>query len=215
MNERATDDKVGGKRQRSSMERPERQLCPESVDLMERMWVHDPVERPIADDDVAELEILNLLPPPPRVLPHIFRAYRGRGLRILGKYFLDCIPFEHPHPRTDAIGYQVVTHDARPVPIVVSIFESPLIVLFSFFPLRSSLLRFPSLSGWTMNLLVSIANLILFITKMHTNINVSYLHDPTVQCYNLHILRRGIKWPPPTRRTRCSPLTSSRCRSRN
>jgi hypothetical protein len=70
MNERAIDDKVGGKRQRSSMERPERQLCPESVDLMERMermWVHDPVERPIADDDVAELEIFNRLPPPARV----------------------------------------------------------------------------------------------------------------------------------------------------
>jgi hypothetical protein len=95
------------------MERPERQLCPELVDLMERMWVHDPVERPIAGDDVAELEIFNHLPPLPRVLlPHIFRAHRGCGLRIPGKYLLDCIPFEHPHPRTDGIGYQAVTHDA-------------------------------------------------------------------------------------------------------
>ena len=113
MNEHATDDNVGGKRQRSSMEKLERQLCPESVDLMERVWVHDPVGRPIADD-VAELELFNRLPPPPRVLlPHIFRAYRGCGVRIPGKYFLDCIPFEHPHPRTDAIGYQIVTHDAQ------------------------------------------------------------------------------------------------------
>ena len=37
-----------------------------------------------------------------------------------------------------------------------------------------------------MNLLVSKADPIRFITQAHTNSNVSYLHNPTAQCYNAH-----------------------------
>jgi hypothetical protein len=38
------------------MEGLKRQWRSELVDLMERMWVHDPEERPIMDEVVAELE---------------------------------------------------------------------------------------------------------------------------------------------------------------
>ena len=56
MNEHAIYDIVGAKRQRPSTEGLKRQWRPELVDLMERMWVHDPAERPIMDEVVAELE---------------------------------------------------------------------------------------------------------------------------------------------------------------
>ncbi|KAF9651529.1 hypothetical protein BDM02DRAFT_3267146 [Thelephora ganbajun] len=56
MNEHAIYDIVGAKRQRPSTEGLKRQWRPELVDLMERMWVHDPTERPAMDEIVAELE---------------------------------------------------------------------------------------------------------------------------------------------------------------
>jgi len=56
MNEHAIYDIVGAKRQRPSTEGLKRQWRPELVDLMERMWAHDPAERPIMDDVVVELE---------------------------------------------------------------------------------------------------------------------------------------------------------------
>lgn len=56
MNEHAIYDVVGAKRQRPSMEGLKRQWRPELVDLMERMWVHDPTERPTMDEVAAELE---------------------------------------------------------------------------------------------------------------------------------------------------------------
>lgn len=56
MNEHAIYDVVGAKRQRPPTEGLKRQWHPELVDLMERMWTHDPSERPVMDEVVAELE---------------------------------------------------------------------------------------------------------------------------------------------------------------
>ena len=56
MNEHAIYDVVGAKRQRPLTEGLKRQWRPELVDLMERMWAHDPAERPVMDEAVAELE---------------------------------------------------------------------------------------------------------------------------------------------------------------
>jgi len=56
MNEHAIYDVVGAKRQRPSTEGLKRQWRPELVDLMERMWAHDPAERPNMDEVVVELE---------------------------------------------------------------------------------------------------------------------------------------------------------------
>ena len=56
MNEHAIYDIVGAKRQRPLTEGLKRQWRSELVDLMERMWIHDPVERPTMDEAVAELE---------------------------------------------------------------------------------------------------------------------------------------------------------------
>jgi mitogen-activated protein kinase kinase kinase 13 len=56
MNEHAIYDFVGAKRQRPSTEGLRRQWRIELVDLMVRMWAHDPAERPVMDEVVAELE---------------------------------------------------------------------------------------------------------------------------------------------------------------
>jgi len=56
MNEHAIYDIVGAKRQRPFTEGLKRQWLPELTDLMERMWLHDPAERPTMDEVVTELE---------------------------------------------------------------------------------------------------------------------------------------------------------------
>lgn len=56
MNEHAIYDIVGAKRQRPATEGLQRQWRPELVNLMERMWIHDPAGRPNMDEVVTELE---------------------------------------------------------------------------------------------------------------------------------------------------------------
>ncbi|KAH9833041.1 uncharacterized protein C8Q71DRAFT_878937, partial [Rhodofomes roseus] len=58
MNEHAIYDIVGHKRQRPSISGLRKHWCPEIVDLMERMWAHEPNERPTMTQVVEELEEL-------------------------------------------------------------------------------------------------------------------------------------------------------------
>ncbi|KAG1754355.1 hypothetical protein EDB19DRAFT_1666020 [Suillus lakei] len=56
MNEHAIYDIVGAKRQRPSTTGLRKQWCPEIIDLLERMWAHDPNDRPTMSEVVKELE---------------------------------------------------------------------------------------------------------------------------------------------------------------
>ncbi|KAG1756367.1 uncharacterized protein EDB91DRAFT_1092276 [Suillus paluster] len=56
MNEHAIYDIVGAKRQRPSITGLRKQWCPEIIDLLERMWAHDPNDRPTISEVVKELE---------------------------------------------------------------------------------------------------------------------------------------------------------------
>ncbi|KAF9246408.1 hypothetical protein BU15DRAFT_39606 [Melanogaster broomeanus] len=56
MNEHAIYETVGAKRQRPAVTGLRKQYCPEVVDLLERMWAHDPAERPTMTEVVKELE---------------------------------------------------------------------------------------------------------------------------------------------------------------
>lgn len=56
MNEHAIYEAVGTKRQRPSIAGLRKQYCPEVVDLVERMWAHEPVERPTMSQVVTELQ---------------------------------------------------------------------------------------------------------------------------------------------------------------
>ncbi|EPS95171.1 hypothetical protein FOMPIDRAFT_1025916 [Fomitopsis schrenkii] len=56
MNEHAIYDIVGHKRQRPSTSGLRKQWCPEIVDLMERMWAHEPNDRPTMPQVVKDLE---------------------------------------------------------------------------------------------------------------------------------------------------------------
>lgn len=56
MNEHAIYDIVGAKRQRPSITGLRKQWCPEIIDLLERMWAHDPNDRPTMSEVVKELE---------------------------------------------------------------------------------------------------------------------------------------------------------------
>ncbi|KDQ61060.1 hypothetical protein JAAARDRAFT_124777 [Jaapia argillacea MUCL 33604] len=58
MNEHAIYETVGAKRQRPSVSGLRRQWCPEIVDLIERMWLHEPQDRPTMSQVVEELEHL-------------------------------------------------------------------------------------------------------------------------------------------------------------
>ncbi|TFK54598.1 hypothetical protein OE88DRAFT_1693351 [Heliocybe sulcata] len=58
MNEHAIYEIVGAKRQRPSISGLRKQWCPEVVDLMDRMWIHEPQERPTMTEVVQELERL-------------------------------------------------------------------------------------------------------------------------------------------------------------
>ncbi|KZT71370.1 kinase-like protein [Daedalea quercina L-15889] len=58
MNEHAIYDIVGHKRQRPSISGLRKHWCPEIVDLMEKMWTHEPAERPTMTEVVEELEQL-------------------------------------------------------------------------------------------------------------------------------------------------------------
>ncbi|KIJ69107.1 hypothetical protein HYDPIDRAFT_105676 [Hydnomerulius pinastri MD-312] len=58
MNEHAIYETVGAKRQRPSISGLRKQYCPEIVDLLERMWAHDPADRPTMTEIVEELEHL-------------------------------------------------------------------------------------------------------------------------------------------------------------
>ncbi|KZT27299.1 hypothetical protein NEOLEDRAFT_1130828 [Neolentinus lepideus HHB14362 ss-1] len=60
MNEHAIYEIVGAKRQRPSISGLRKQWCPEIVDLMERMWIHDPQERPTMIEVVQQLEQLQI-----------------------------------------------------------------------------------------------------------------------------------------------------------
>ncbi|KAG1891420.1 hypothetical protein F4604DRAFT_1706174 [Suillus subluteus] len=56
MNEHAIYDIVGAKRQRPSITGLRKQWCPDIIDLLERMWAHDPNDRPTISEVVKELE---------------------------------------------------------------------------------------------------------------------------------------------------------------
>ncbi|KAG0697001.1 hypothetical protein DFH29DRAFT_174803 [Suillus ampliporus] len=56
MNEHAIYDVVGAKRQRPPITGLRKQWCPEIIDLLERMWAHDPNDRPTMSEVVKELE---------------------------------------------------------------------------------------------------------------------------------------------------------------
>ncbi|KAG2147232.1 hypothetical protein BD769DRAFT_1649870 [Suillus cothurnatus] len=56
MNEHAIYDIVGAKRQRPSITGLRKQWCPDIIDLLERMWAHDPNDRPTMSEVVKELE---------------------------------------------------------------------------------------------------------------------------------------------------------------
>ncbi|OJA12548.1 hypothetical protein AZE42_08138 [Rhizopogon vesiculosus] len=56
MNEHAIYDTVGAKRQRPLISGLRKQWCPEIIDLLERMWAHDPNDRPTMSEVVQELE---------------------------------------------------------------------------------------------------------------------------------------------------------------
>ncbi|KAG2116579.1 uncharacterized protein F5147DRAFT_673515 [Suillus discolor] len=56
MNEHAIYDIVGTKRQRPSITGLRKQWCPDIIDLLERMWAHDPNDRPTMSEVVKELE---------------------------------------------------------------------------------------------------------------------------------------------------------------
>lgn len=56
MNEHAIYDIVGAKRQRPSTAGLRKQWCPDIIDLLERMWAHEPNDRPTMSEVVRELE---------------------------------------------------------------------------------------------------------------------------------------------------------------
>lgn len=56
MNEHAIYDIVGAKRQRPSTTGLRKQWCPDIIDLLERMWAHEPNDRPTMSEVVRELE---------------------------------------------------------------------------------------------------------------------------------------------------------------
>ncbi|PPQ73594.1 hypothetical protein CVT26_010492 [Gymnopilus dilepis] len=58
MNEHAIYEVVGAKRQRPSVSGLRKQWCPEVVDLIERMWAHEPQDRPTMSEVVSTLEDL-------------------------------------------------------------------------------------------------------------------------------------------------------------
>ncbi|EPQ57864.1 hypothetical protein GLOTRDRAFT_114462 [Gloeophyllum trabeum ATCC 11539] len=58
MNEHAIYEIVGAKRQRPSISGLRKQWCPEIVNLMEHMWIHEPNERPTMTEVVQGLERL-------------------------------------------------------------------------------------------------------------------------------------------------------------
>ncbi|EGN95578.1 hypothetical protein SERLA73DRAFT_186672 [Serpula lacrymans var. lacrymans S7.3] len=58
MNEHAIYEIVGAKRQRPSISGLRKLWCPEIIELLERMWAHDPQDRPTMSEVVEELEHL-------------------------------------------------------------------------------------------------------------------------------------------------------------
>ncbi|KAF8724846.1 hypothetical protein AX14_008564 [Amanita brunnescens Koide BX004] len=58
MNEHAIYDIVGTKRQRPSVAGLRKQWCSEMIDMIERMWIHDPQDRPTMSEVVQTLEDL-------------------------------------------------------------------------------------------------------------------------------------------------------------